>query len=97
MPRPGYVYILASRPHGTLYTGVTSDLAGRVEQHRAGIVKAFTRRHGIHRLVYAEYHTEIGDAIAREKQIKKWRRAWKIRLIEEKNAGWRDLSAELWP
>jgi putative endonuclease len=97
MPKPGYVYILASQPYGTLYTGVTSDLAGRVGQHQAGVVKGFTSRYGIRRLVYAEYHTDIGYAIFREKQIKKWRRAWKINLIEADNPGWRDFSLDLWP
>jgi putative endonuclease len=87
------VYILASRPKGTLYTGVTSDLVKRVWKHRSGSVHGFTKRYGIHRLVYFEVHDRLDEAIRREKQIKKWNREWKIDLIEESNPSWRDL----WP
>jgi putative endonuclease len=87
------LYILASRPNGTLYTGVTSDLLRRVWEHRSGLVEGFTERYRVHHLVYFEFHDNIEDAIRREKQIKKWRRAWKIDLIEESNPRWRDL----WP
>tara|TARA_B100000614_G_scaffold232035_1_gene226414 strand:+ start:378 stop:668 length:291 start_codon:yes stop_codon:yes gene_type:complete len=89
------VYILASQPNGTLYVGVTSDLPGRVWQHRNDLANGFTKRYGVHRLVYVEAHDTMEDAILREKRIKKWRRAWKIRLIEESNPEWRDLYDEI--
>ncbi len=85
------VYILASKRHGTLYVGVTSDLGRRVQEHQSDALEGFTKRYGVHTLVYAEFHDTMPLAIAREKQIKKWRRAWKIRLIEESNPEWRDL------
>ena len=91
MPRGGHVYILASRHRGTLYVGVTSDLGRRIGEHRSGLVEGFTKRYGVHRLVYAEEHADIRDAIQREKQIKGWRREWKVRLIEADNPEWRDL------
>lgn len=91
----GWVYIMTNRPNGTLYTGVTADLAARVTQHRDGRGSAFCRRHGLVRLVYAERHDEIELAIVREKQIKEWRRAWKIRLIHSINGGWDDLFDQL--
>ena len=87
----GWVYILTNRPHGTLYTGVTADLARRVFQHREGTGAAFARKHGLTRLVYAEHHDGILAAITREKQIKEWHRAWKIRLIQRANPHWDDL------
>jgi len=87
----GYVYILASGKHGTLYIGVTSDLVGRVWEHRTGVLPGFTKRYKVHRLVWYEEYGVIADAIAREKQLKKWRRDWKIRLIEESNPEWVDL------
>lgn len=87
------VYILASRRNGTLYTGVTSDLVKRIWEHRNNLVEGFTKRYGVHHLVYFELHEEMYQAIQREKQIKKWNRAWKIELIEKKNPQWRDL----WP
>ena len=89
------VYILASGTYGTLYVGVTSDLAARIEAHRAGSVEGFTKQHGIDRLVYFELHETMLEAIQREKRLKKWNRAWKIRLIQEKNPDWEDLSAQL--
>ena len=89
------VYILASQRHGTLYVGVTSDVARRVWEHRTGIVDGFTHRYDVHRLVYAEFHATMADAILREKRVKKWRRAWKIKLIEEGNPDWRDLYEEI--
>ena len=91
----GRVYILANRRNGTLYTGVTADLAQRVRQHRAGEGSAFARRHGATRLVHAEPFDDIRYAIEREKRLKKWRRAWKISLIERNNPDWRDLSFDL--
>jgi putative endonuclease len=88
------VYILASKPYGTLYIGVTSGLAGRIEAHRNGCVDGFTKQHGVHTLVYFEVHADMYEAIQREKRLKKWNRAWKIRLIEDRNPEWNDLSAE---
>lgn len=85
------VYIMASRPNGTLYIGVTSDLVRRVWEHRNDLVEGFTRRYGVHRLVFFELGGEMTEVIQREKQLKKWNRAWKILLIEEKNPEWRDL------
>jgi putative endonuclease len=85
------VYILVSKPRGTLYVGVTSDLGRRIFEHKTGVVGGFTARYGVHRLVYAESHASMEDAILREKQIKKWRRAWKIEMIERANPTWRDL------
>ena len=91
----GYVYILASRRNGTLYTGVTNDVARRVWEHKHDLIEGFTREYQVHRLVYFEEHHDIRDAIMREKQIKKCKRAWKIRLIEGRNPEWRDLYDEL--
>jgi putative endonuclease len=88
------VYILASEPYGTLYVGVTTNLAARIEAHRNGSVDGFTERYGVHFLVYFELHDEMYEAIQREKRLKKWNRAWKIRLIQEANPEWKDLSAE---
>jgi putative endonuclease len=85
------VYILASARVGTLYVGVTSDLAHRVWQHRNGVVEGFTKQYGVHILVFAEFHDTMEEAILREKRVKKWRRAWKIELIEKTNPEWRDL------
>jgi len=90
-----YVYIMASRRNGTLYVGVTNDLARRVDEHRQGTVSGFTKRYGVHRLVYYEEHGDVKEAIEREKQIKKWRRAWKMNLIEDMNPQWCDLAADL--
>ena len=88
------VYMLASNRNGTLYLRVTSNLIRRIWQHREEIMKGFTREHGVHRLVWYETHPTMHSAITREKQLKKWHRSWKIRLIEEKNPGWRDLYPE---
>ncbi len=87
----GWVYIMTDRPNGTLYVGVTSDLARRVWEHREGVADGFTRRYGLKRLVYAERHDDIRAAIHREKRLKRWLRAWKVRLILENNPGWADL------
>jgi putative endonuclease len=92
-----YTYILTNRPSGTLYTGVTNDLRRRVAEHRDGRAESFTRRYNLHRLVWFEHHTDIREAILREKRIKKWNRAWKIELIETLNPAWRDLYADLAP
>jgi putative endonuclease len=85
------VYILASKRNGTLYVGVTSDLIQRVWQHRNDLAEGFTKRYGVHRLVWYEQCGTMQTAIAREKAIKEWKRAWKIKLIEEVNPDWRDL------
>jgi putative endonuclease len=89
------LYILASRRNGTLYVGVTSDVSRRVAQHKTDVIDGFTERYGIHSLVYVEFHSTMAEAILREKRIKKWRRAWKIMLIEESNPAWRDLYDEI--
>ena len=86
-----HVYILASRPCGTLYAGVTSDLSRRVWEHETKAVPGFTAQYGVDRLVWFEAHDTAESAIRREKQIKEWRRAWKVRLIEEQNPHWVDL------
>ena len=86
-----YVYLLASRKNGTLYTGVTSDLIKRVWQHKNDVVDGFSKKYNIHLLVWYEVHYEIGSAIVREKQIKEWKRLWKLELIEKSNPTWKDL------
>lgn len=86
-----YVYILASRKNGTLYTGITNDIVRRAFEHRAGRVEGFTRQYGVKTLVYFEPHSDPAIAIRREKTLKRWRRAWKIALIEEQNPEWHDL------
>ena len=90
-----FVYMLASRRNGTLYVGVTNDLARRMSEHKEKVVPGFTRRHGVEILVWFEEHSHINDAIVREKQIKGWNRAWKIKLIEKDNSGWNDLAPGL--
>jgi putative endonuclease len=89
--RSGWVYMMADRYRGTIYTGVTSDMARRASQHRDGKGSKFVEKYDLLRLVYAEPHERIDDAIAREKAIKKWRRQWKIELIESTNPDWLDL------
>ena len=86
-----YVYLLASKKHGTLYLGVTRDIVRRVYEHRAKAVESFTSRYDVNKLVWFEIYDDAATAIAREKELKKWRRDWKIRLIEEQNPGWVDL------
>ena len=85
------VYMLASRRNGTLYVGVTSNLAGRVWQHHNDLVAGFTRRNRVHRLVWFELHETMDSVITREKALKNWKRAWKLQLIEDANPYWRDL------
>ena len=89
------VYIMASQRNGTIYTGVTSRMMGRIVEHREGVVPGFTRRYGVKLLVWFEVHSTMESAILREKQIKKWNRAWKLELIEKDNPDWRDLAEEL--
>jgi putative endonuclease len=87
----GWVYIMTNKPGGTLYIGVAADLPSRVAQHRGGEGSAFCRRYNLTRLVLAEPYPTIDEAIAREKALKEWQRAWKIRLVEEANPNWDDL------
>jgi putative endonuclease len=95
MEGPCFVYILASKRNGTLYVGVTNDLARRMTEHKSRLVPGFTRKYDVDLLVYFEAFDSILQARAREHALKRWRRAWKIALIEKLNANWRDLSAEL--
>jgi putative endonuclease len=90
-----YVYMLASKPYGTLYIGTTSDLARRVWEHKNKVVPGFTKRYGVGQLVWFEAHQSRDAALRREKQIKEWKRDWKINLIEHENRHWRDLSLTL--
>ena len=95
IPRPAKqpcVYILASKRDGVLYIGGTSDLCNRVSLHKQDLIEGFTKKYGVHILVYYETHRTMSAAIRREKQLKKWRRDWKVRLIEKENLEWRDLS-----
>ncbi len=91
MNKSSYVYILASQRNGTLYIGVTSDLAKRVWEHKNKITEGFANKYDVHRLVWYEVHDDINEAIRRETQIKKWERKWKLRIIEEMNPAWEDL------
>ena len=91
MPRTFAVYIMASRRNGTLYIGVTNNLSLRAHQHRTGAGSVFTTKYGVTRLVRYEFYDDVNEAIAREKQLKKWRRRWKLELIESFNPAWADL------
>lgn len=91
MARPGYLYLMASGRNGTLYLGVTSDLLARVWQHRNEVVESFTKKYGCHRLVWYDAFAGIQQARHRELQMKKWKRAWKVELIERDNPQWLDL------
>ncbi|WP_075217264.1 GIY-YIG nuclease family protein [Mongoliimonas terrestris] len=95
MEKGGWVYIVTNRPDGVLYTGVTADLPRRIGEHRHGLVPGFARKYGCTRLVWYEHHADIRDAIYREKLIKTWNRAWKVRMIREANWGWEDLWGRL--
>ncbi len=90
-----YIYILASSRNGTLYIGITSDLIRRVWEHKNNLVEGFTKKYNVHTLVYYESVENSESAIKREKQLKKWKRYWKIKLIEEKNREWKDLYDEI--
>lgn len=87
-----YVYIMASQHNGTLYIGVTNDIERRVAEHKQGLSEGFTKEYGVNRLVHLEFFSNINDAIRREKQLKKWKREWKVDLIEKLNPDWIDLS-----
>ncbi|HEX3954890.1 MAG TPA: GIY-YIG nuclease family protein [Stellaceae bacterium] len=89
---PYYVYLLASRKHGTVYIGVTNDLQRRIHEHKAKVGGGFTAKYDVNRLVWFEVHDDVTAAILREKKLKKWRRDWKIELIERQNPDWSDLS-----
>jgi putative endonuclease len=91
MPKQPAVYILASKRNGTLYIGVTSNLEKRAWEHKHALVDGFTKKYGVHQLVYYELHADMVSAITREKQMKKWNRAWKLKLIERHNPDWNDL------
>ena len=95
MSRSYFVYLLASRPHGTLYIGSTSDLIARVHQHKCAAFDSFTRQHGVDRLMWFEAHENARAMVTRERQLKEWRRSWKVELIEASNPGWKDLYPEL--
>jgi putative endonuclease len=90
-----FVYILASKRNGTLYTGVTNNLLKRIHEHKSNLVEGFAKKYNVHNLVYYEIHGNIYNAINREKQIKKWKRQWKMELIEKENPEWRDLYISL--
>lgn len=92
MDKQYYVYLLASKPYGTLYTGITSNLIQRIYQHKQELVDGFTKKYNVHQLVYYEIHLDVNEAILREKRIKKWNRQWKINLIQRDNPQWLDLS-----
>ena len=89
------VYLLANRRNGAIYTGVTSDLIRRIQEHREGLIPGFTKQHGIKMLVWFEQHSTMEQAILREKRIKKWLRVWKLEPIEKDNLAWRDLAEDL--
>ncbi|MEK7074352.1 MAG: GIY-YIG nuclease family protein [Patescibacteria group bacterium] len=91
MDRVYYVYILASKRNGTLYVGVTNDLERRVYEHQQNLVEGFTKKYGVYHLVYHEATNDVHAAMQREKQLKKWKRAWKLELIEKENPEWKDL------
>jgi putative endonuclease len=93
--QPGYVYLMASQPNGTIYLGVTSNIAQRAYQHRRGLIEGSSKKHGCTLLAWYEQHDDIQDARVRECQMKSWKRAWKLRLVEERNPQWRDLFDEL--
>jgi len=95
MERQPAVYILANKQNGTLYIGVTNDLVERVWQHKNDMTEGFSKKYAVHKLVYYELHRDMVAAITREKQLKKWNRAWKLELIEEKNPDWKDLWDEI--
>lgn len=93
--KEGWIYIVASKRNGTIYLGVTSDLPQRIWQHREGLIDGFSKKYGCTRLVWFEHYPNLHDARAREAQLKKWKRAWKLELIEKDNPDWRDLWFDL--
>ena len=95
MDKTFYVYMLASARYGTVYLGVTSNLVKRIWEHREGVTEGFTKRYDVKHLVWFEVHTDAVSAITREKQLKKWNRAWKMKLIQRENPYWRDLYEDI--
>ena len=95
MEKNFYIYILASQKNGTLYIGVTSDLKRRIYEHKQGVAESFTRKHNVKTLVYYETYPDAESGIKREKQLKEWKRSWKLELIEKDNSGWNDLYEQL--
>ncbi len=95
MSKQFFVYIMANGPRGVLYIGMTSDLAGRAWEHRERLLKGFTKRYGVDRLVYLEPHDDADIAAQRERAMKRWRRDWKIELVESQNPSWRDLFGDV--
>ena len=95
MNKQSFVYIMASKRNGTLYIGVTNDLMKRAYEHREGLIDGFSKRYGCNQLVWYEVHDRVDEAIHREKQMKEWRRAWKLRAIEAANPSWNDLFQSL--
>ena len=95
MERQYFVYIMASARYGTLYVGVTNDVMRRSWEHKHDLLEGFTKKYGVHMLVYYELFADVNDAIAYEKRLKRWRRTWKIELIQKKNPEWRDLYDDL--
>ena len=91
-----YVYILTNQRNGTLYIGVTNSLMRRIAEHKKGIIKGFTKKYELNKLIYYEHYDYVNNAITREKRIKKWKREWKIKLIEKYNPNWDDLYEEMW-
>jgi len=89
-----YVYILVSKRNGTLYVGITNNLTRRIFEHKSGLIEGFTKKYIVDKLVYFESTTDVNDSILREKRLKKWKRQWKIELIEKSNPDWRDLSVD---
>jgi len=89
-----YVYILANKRNRTLYIGITNDLVRRISEHKSGMIEGFTKKYSIDKLVYYESTTDVSETIAKEKRLKKWKRQWKIDLIENSNPDWRDLSED---
>ena len=94
MSKSYYIYILASKKNGTLYTGITNNLERRIFEHKNNLIKGFTKKYNVHRLVYYEETNDVNEALLFEKRIKKWNRAWKIELIEEENPNWDDLAKD---
>ena len=88
-----YIYIFASKRNGTLYIGITNDLTRRIFEHKTGLINGFTKKYSVNKLVYFESTNDVNAAILREKRLKKWKRQWKIELIEKSNPDWKDLSA----
>ena len=95
MPKAFFVYMMTNRPNGVLYIGVTSNLLQRVHQHRTGVINGFTKRYNLHHLVWFEAHATAETALHREKRMKEWKRAWKIKRIEAMNPGWCDLFEQI--